>query len=91
MEELAFEAFDNMRKHAEKAKECQLGKDTGVFAGVTLVSDYVAHPHKDASDFAKGVIGLFSFKNASIAAQACHISDVLFRFLLDQKSLSLFR
>jgi hypothetical protein len=70
MEELAPEAFDNMREHAAKAKECQLGLDTGVFAGVTLVSDYVAHPHKDASDFPKGVIGLFSFKNSSIAAQA---------------------
>lgn len=70
LEELAPEAFDNMREHAEKAKECQLGNDTGVFAGVTLVSDYVAHPHKDFNDFPKGVIGLFSFTNASIAAQA---------------------
>ncbi len=55
---------------AEEATECQLGLDTRVFAGVTLVSDYVAHPHKDASDFPKGVIGLFSFQNDSIAAQA---------------------
>jgi len=69
MQELAPDAFHNMLKHAEDAKDCQLGPETRVFGGVTLVSDYVAHPHKDAADFPLGVIALFSFRNFSITAQ----------------------
>ena len=73
LQELAPDSFYNMFKHAENAKECQIGPQTQIFGGVTLVSDYVAHPHKDAADFPLGVIALFSFRNFSIAQNQMHI------------------
>ena len=74
LQELAPDSFHNMFKHAENAKECQIGPETQIFGGVTLVSDYVAHPHKDAADFPLGVIALFSFCNFSIAQSQMHKS-----------------
>ena len=73
LKELAPDSFYNMFKHAQNAKDCQLGPETQIFGGVTLVSDYVAHPHKDASDFPLGVIALFSFRNFSIPQSQLHI------------------
>ena len=73
LQELAPDAFHNMFKHAENAKDCQIGPEIQIFGRVTLVSDYVAHPHKDAADFPLGVIALFSFRNVSIAKSQMHI------------------
>ena len=64
MQKYAPVAFHNLLKHAQKGKDCTIGSSsTKVFGGMTVVSDYTAHTHRDVSNLPEGAVGILSFKN----------------------------
>ena len=64
MEKFAPVAFSNLLNHAQKGRECTIGSaSTKIFGGITIVSDYSAHLHRDAFDLPQGAVGIISFKN----------------------------
>ena len=49
------QCYHNMAELAKDAKDCRIGTlDVNLFAAVTFVSDYTAHPHLDSRDFQQG-------------------------------------
>ena len=64
MQKYAPVAFQNLFKHAQKGTDCTIGsRSTKVFGGMTVVSDYAAHTHRDLSNLPEGAVGILSFKN----------------------------
>ena len=67
-------AFLNMSLHAKNADLCCIGRDfTKIFGGVTIVSDYTAHIHRDAYDYRGGAVAIFSFQNPQKSETQYHI------------------
>ena len=64
MQKYAPVAFHNLLKDAQKGKDCNIGSSsTKVFGGMTVVSNYTAHTHRDAFNLPGGAVGILSFKN----------------------------
>ena len=75
-------SFLNMSDHAKNADSCCIGQNfTKIFGGVTFVSDYTAHIHRDAFDFKRGAVAIFSFKNHQKESETQF--HILPRYVLD--------
>ena len=58
-------SFSNMLAHSKNAPSCCIGQQfPSIFGGVTIVSDYTAHSHRDIFDYSSGAVAIFSFTNS---------------------------
>ena len=63
MEIVAPDCYKNMAVFSSEAASCRIGsKAVNIFAGVTIVSDYTAHPHIDHRDFPLGAAVVLSIR-----------------------------